>query len=304
MRRKIVKLAEKTLVVSMPSKWLESNNLTKGDEVDLSMDDHRIVITPPIKKDYVNVVTIDVKNVSERVLRWEISSLHKQGYDEIVVLNYNDAQHKIISELIKDLFIGFIIKEKSSLRIVIGQVALVDPEEFDATLRRTFRLLVVMVEETMTAFSSKDEDLLARQVDNEHINNQLTNFCERLLNKSLKMKDKGHFWYVIAWNLEKVADNFKYIAEHYKGNLDVSEDAVSLLGEVVMYLKQYNDCFYDFSFDALVSVNEFRNHLLKTCRNLMIECDKNDVMLLHFIDSVIMQTADFSASMIALRHNT
>ena len=49
LKRKIIKLAEKTLVVSLPSSWVESQNIDKGDNVDVSVDDYKLIITPENK---------------------------------------------------------------------------------------------------------------------------------------------------------------------------------------------------------------------------------------------------------------
>ena len=76
-----------------------------------------------------------------------MASLHKQGYDEIILTSYSDEQLKIIEDLIENLFIGFIIKEKTKLKVIVGQIAITDSTEFDSTLRRTFRQLITMCDE-------------------------------------------------------------------------------------------------------------------------------------------------------------
>ena len=118
MKRKIIKLAEKTLVVSLPTAWVEEQGLDKGDEVDCDVEDQRLIIIPPLKKTS-RETEIDITGTSERVLRWQISSLHKQGYDQIVVSGYSQEQYDILQDLLTNLFIGLIVKDRSKLRIVI-----------------------------------------------------------------------------------------------------------------------------------------------------------------------------------------
>ena len=43
MKRKLVKQGPATLMVSLPVKWLQSQNLNKGDEVDIEVKDNKIV---------------------------------------------------------------------------------------------------------------------------------------------------------------------------------------------------------------------------------------------------------------------
>lgn len=303
MKRKIIKLGEQTLVVSLPAAWVDTHSLAKGDEVDVTIDDVRLVLTPTQKTLSSKAITIDISGISERVLRWQISSLHKQGYDEIVLTSYTPDQLVIIEELVEKLFVGFIIKEQSQLRIVIGQVALVDANEFDVTLRRAFRLLDTMFEDLKSAFLTQDKRLLAKQFDYERTNNKLTNFCERLLNKTLTQKEKGHFWYVIAWNLEKIADIFKYIAQSYEQQPTISEEALDFLVDMQDYAKRYYACMYEFSFPALVKLSEHKASLEKTCLEGLLHAQEQERILYHYLHQLVLYLADFSASMIALRFN-
>lgn len=304
MKRKIIKISDKTLVVSLPSKWVKENNLSKEDELDITLNENNLIISTYSKSPILKTATINVSNISERVLRWEISSLHKQGYDEIIVLNYTPNQLKILEDLIQNLFIGFIIKEKTQLKIIVGQIAVTDEKEFDSTLRRAFRQLIIASDELLESFQTNNLLLLSNSINLEHENNKLTNFCERLLNKSLKDKEKGHFWYVIVWNLEKIVDNFKYIYEHYKANLPkINEPTLSCLKNLNKYIKDYYDCFYDFSFEKLTKLNESKQNLEKNILNELSSSSEFKI-LFHYMHLILLQVTDFSTSTIALKNTT
>ncbi|MBN1175847.1 hypothetical protein JXA48_04350 [Candidatus Woesearchaeota archaeon] len=304
MKRKVIQLSEKTLVVSLPTEWIRSQNVEKGAELDCVIQDYKIIFSPQNNRTVLNSIELDVKGISDRVLRWQISSLHKQGYDEIIILNYTDKHYEIIEDLVKHLFVGFIIKEQSQLRIKIGSVAMVDASEFDSTLRRAFRLVDEVFSDLHIAFKNKDKELLARQINHEHINNQLTNFCECLLNKNLSQKDKGHFWYVVSWNLEKIVDNPKYIASYYLDKtLDVTDETLSLLQEIRDYANLWYDLFYNFSFEKLVKLNSKKKELDALCLGSIINMPENDRVLIHYLHLIVLQFADFSASTIAVRFN-
>ena len=187
MKRKIIKLAEKTLVVSLPTAWVNEQGLHKGDELDCDVENNTLVLTPP-QQAHTLTTEINIKGTSERVLRWQISSLHKQGYDEIIISEYDDAQYSVLQDLLTNLFIGFIVKERSKLRIIIGEVTVVDVNEFDAMLRRAFRLMLTAFEDLHDALQKQSS--LKKLRDVEHNNNKVTNFCERLLNKNLVQSGK------------------------------------------------------------------------------------------------------------------
>lgn len=300
MKRKIIKLAEKTLVVSLPSAWIQSMGLEKGDELDVLVDGNNLQLATVTKQEKSSVI-LDISQVTERVLRWKISSYHKQGYDEIIIINFTDEQYTVIEELTRTLFVGFLIKERTQVRVIIGQVASTDITEFDGTLRRGFRHLVQMAMELLQAFEEKDAHMLARQISHEQNNNQITNFCERLLNKYLVNKENGHFWYVVAWNLEKVADSLKYIAQHYADNVVVSGDALVLYKKLLVYLEGYSQLLYSFSFSSLVELNEQKKTLEKELVNHLLNGEQGDRVFVHYLHQLVLQLADFSASIIALQ---
>ncbi|MGM5480074.1 MAG: hypothetical protein ACQESC_01300 [Nanobdellota archaeon] len=310
MKRKIIQLAEKTLVVSLPSDWVKKNNLSKGDYLDCKSHNANLLLIPDTFSSPHSSIKIDISDMSERVLRWQISSFHKQGYNEIEIVSYSKEQYKVIEELVSKLFVGFIIKDKSKLRIVVGQVAEIETSEFDSSLRRAFRLLLTSAKDTLESFKTNNADLLQEQVSAEQNNNKLTNFCERLLNKSLDNKNKGHFWYVIAWNLEKVADNFKYIANHYKLAIpSLSKDTVELFESIIEYMEKYYAVFYDFSFEKMVEVSLIKKELEKKALSLLSSKDSSvlssdEMVLIHYLDMIVLQMADFSASTIAIRFNS
>jgi phosphate uptake regulator len=304
MKRKIIKLAEKTLVISLPTEWIELNSLEKGDELELTYLDDKLLLSPLKSKQLLKTTNLDIKDLSERVLRWTISALHKQGFDEINIFNYTEEQVKIIEDLITNLFIGFIIKEKTNLKLIVGQIAITDASEFEATLRRAFRQIVNMMNELQTSLKTNNTTSLTKQLDLEHENNKLTNFCERLLNRTLKEKEKGHFWYIIAWNLEKIADIFKYIAQEYKIAPKLNQEQVKIISEINQYVESYYAFFYNFSFNKLIELDEQKKKLLLNLRQEMISDNKDTIILMHQLSNLLTSISDLSSSTIALRART
>lgn len=301
MKRKIIKLAEKTLVISLPAPWIQAHHLQKGQELEVVIDGERLVLQTPHTQQTKTSIELDAKHISDRVLRWMISSYHKQGYDELIILNYSSEHYTLIEELTRDLFIGFLVKEKTQLRIIVGQVAAVEIEEFDATLRRGFHHILQMAKELFTAFRKQDTALLASQLAHEQTNNKITNFCERLLNQSLSLKEKSHFWYVVAWNLEKLADSFKYCALHYADALQISASVLELETLFLEYLEGYAQLLYSFDFSTLVRLSEQKKELETKLVNLLIQGEQQDRVLVHYLHQAVLQIADFSASFVALQ---
>ncbi len=295
MKRKIIKLAEKTLVVSLPSSYIKDFHLEKGAELDVSFQDSSIIFSPELLVQPKKTYELDAKGLSERSLRWIISSLHKQGYDQIIVLHYTDEQHALLEELSTSLFIGFIIKEKTSLRIVLGEVASISPDEFDRTFRRSFHHAKDQFSLFLEAVEQKDVSLFSQLIAGEKENNKLTNFCERLLNKDLFRKEKGHFWYVLIWNLEKLVDSLKYIA--LQEQFPEDEQTTLLVEQVVSFVHTYLDLIFSFSLEKLSELSLEK----KTLEKEILSSFHIDSVYKHFLHMILLQCADFSASTLAIQ---
>jgi phosphate uptake regulator len=201
--RKVIQLAGKTLVVSLPSKWAKRCGVRKGDEIDVDESGRRLILGASSSKD-AGKASIDLTGLSERTIRWVLSALHKKGYDEIEA-KYSDAKSlKIIEELMKDLFTGFAIIRQGNNKCTIKAIAKESEEEFDSILRRAF-LVTMSMGDNIVDLMKKDMAKSAPEIlVLEKTNNQLTNFCERILiKKGAKMSENSCMTYAIVWNLEK-----------------------------------------------------------------------------------------------------
>ena len=91
MKRKVIQLAGRTLVVSIPSNWASKYKIKKGDEVDISDDGTSLKITTSQKESGNKKISIDLSSTTRSIARAAISGLYKKGYDEITV-NYNSKE--------------------------------------------------------------------------------------------------------------------------------------------------------------------------------------------------------------------
>ena len=60
MKRKVIKLADKTSVVSLPSKWIKNYKVEKGDELDLEEIGNSILIKPSKQQTEIKKIEINI----------------------------------------------------------------------------------------------------------------------------------------------------------------------------------------------------------------------------------------------------
>lgn len=215
MRRSLIQLSDRTLVVSLPHAWIKRVNLKKGDEVFLEESEHKLVVHPSksiAEKNY----SIDVSSFSPEMCVSLISVLHKSGYDNIELLNGNQEGIKKILERIS-LLINYEVLDHTSKRLWIKCITSDSFDDFDSLLRRTFNLTSHFAKLVFDALAKNPKEL-KNLLELEEINNKLTNYCHRLINKK-QLTPKDHYVYTIIWLLEKIGDSLKYVCSMKNPNL-------------------------------------------------------------------------------------
>ena len=304
MKRKVIQLAHKTFVVSLPSKWVKKQGIKKGDELEAEEHASSMVFSTEQKKN-IEKASLDITNTNERTIRWLLSSLHKKGYDEIELTYDSPDKTRIIHELVKDLFIGFAVVHQSSKRCVLRAIAQDRGEEFENVLRRSFLVTLSMAEGMLDYMERGHQKQLSDLTALEKTNNQLTNFCERTLNKMGHLEyAKTCFYYVIVWNLEKICDDYKYICELLSNSTEkISKESLELLKETNKFLRAYYDLFYTFDIQQLNRLSERKKEMITKAHKLISLKKGAESAMLSYLTSMIYKISDFSASMISLNTN-
>lgn len=304
MKRKVIQLAGKTFVVSLPSKWVKKYGVQKGDELEVKDNSSSIVFSTKKHVD-VKKTSIDITKTNERPLRWLLSSLHKKGYDEIELFYENTNKTPVIQELVKDLFVGFAIVHQSNKRCVLRAISQEKDGEFENILRRAWLVTLSMADSVLEYIENGQQKQLKELIALEKTNNQLTNFCQRTLNKTGHIDHtKTCFYYVVAWNLEKVCDDYKYICETLsETNVKLSKESAALFKETNKFLRTYYELFYSFDLNKLNELNTSKKSLIAKAQKLISLKKGPEAATVNYLMGALLKTADFSSSTIALHTN-
>ncbi|MBN2420779.1 phosphate uptake regulator PhoU [Candidatus Woesearchaeota archaeon] len=287
MKRKIVQHGEATLTVSLPSKWTKKYHLNKGDEVDITERDHELLVSPdsnnskPVKK-----VELDIDNIdSSYMLEWLFAALYKKGFDEIT-LRYKKANPNQIHQLLEDNLMGFTIIEQKQGKSVLKLVAQENPEEFDATLKRIFLVTNSFASNVFEYVKKGDFEHLEDLKFMENSINKLVNFCERILvKKGYSDHQKTCFYYLVAWNLEKVCEYYFYdICKYLRkfGKEQISESVLKVFSEVNAMIMVFYDVFYSFSQEKIIAMDKKQKHLVHKIKSMIREekLTRNEIIIL------------------------
>lgn len=260
MQRKLVKQGAATLMVSLPSKWIQKNGLDKGDEVDVSEKEYGLMITARPLKEEIAKATIDVTGMSPLINR-SLLALYVRGVDEIEV-NFEDKreinvfQKKVSSELL-----GFEIIRQTNKNFILKDVTGCEKQEVDEIIKRIFLILDSMAEELVDCV--KNRQPLDPVIDADSAVNRLTNFCLRILNKKGYTESKKTSQiYGILNLLEETGDCYKYIAREIVHN-KVKPLQLQVIEQSRILLKNFNSLLQNFDKQMLVENARFYESIRK-----------------------------------------
>lgn len=303
MKRKVIQLAGKTSVVSLPSKWIKAYNIKKGDELDLEELGNSILIKPLRAGTETKKIDLKIDTFSERTFRYAISALHKAGYDEITLYYENQKLKDTIQNVLQNLLLGFVVIEQTTKKVVLKNVANEIDSEFNPALRRAFLVTISLANSSIEAITSRQFSTLTSLINLEMSNNQLTSFCLRLMNKGLyKDENKKIFLATVIWNLEKIADEYKSICINLSNNnKEISPEILNLYKEVNELFTLYYELFYSFSPEKLNTLIDKKYEITEKINKIKSNSEYETKLLIK-LSTITTKTADLSSSIFGLHY--
>ncbi len=238
MKRKVIQLAGKTFVVSLPLKWAVQHNVRKGDEVDVEINDSQLTINT--KNPKTELKTSLILDCTEEFARRRINTLYKRGLDEIGVVV---KQPRLLNEIQKELKIlmGFEVINRAERSCTIKNIAQPMEQELQVLIKRIFLINIEMSKLIEKILQNKEEEDLQELHDLEDMNDKLTNTCKRVLNKQINQKmDKTNLTYCILWVLEKLGDDYLRLGR----SLFDKKDNKSFT-KIILNINSFHRSFYE-----------------------------------------------------------
>ena len=305
MKRKVIQIADSTQLISLPRKWAIAHNVKKGDELEIEEQGDRVVVSTN-KGVSFEKITVDISKLNEKLVHWTLYILHKSGYDEIE-LTYNDHKiAKVIQDTISEGIMGFEIIEQTPKYCLIKNIATGLESEFETILKRIFLVTISMAKTSYDIISKSQFENLKEIIVLETTNNKLTNFCERLLNqKGYKNITKTSFLYVIVWQFEKIADDFRdlceFLVEHKDEKISLSKELMSVYQKTINIIENFYEAFYKYEDEKLVSIaddaEKVKNEVLKIFKSKKY----TEIIIGDYLSNISKKVLELCASCMGLK---
>lgn len=296
MKRKVCQVGPATLYVSLPSKWAKANNIKKGDEVEVAEEGSELNVSVGKLKPRERKTILDITNLGTYSMRC-LAAIYRKGYDEVEIKSSKPGFIKEVQNLVRDL-IGFEIVKQGKNYCIIRSISTELEGEFDSVLRRTFLLLLSMAEDSLGIIRKGNLEALNDIYHLEETNNKFTTFCRRLLlRRGSEKGENTSLIYFIVEELEKIADEYKYLCYYLANTKDrtrPSRETLEIYAKVSGMLRDFYNLFYEFDLKKSLELSEQRKAIIKEGYNIFDRSTKKDARILYHLLNITQMTANMS----------
>ena len=294
MKRKVIQLANNTLVMSIPAAWAKKTKINKGDSINVDEAGDMLLVSPEGKTMSMSF-TIDADQIEFN--KNMLSYLYQKGYDRVEIVNLTADMFKQVKEKTSELM-GFEIIEHSEKRCVIKAVSKEMESEFDNLLRRTFLITLEMARHLSDAIEKKEYHRMTEIRDLEKTTNTFTDFCKRILSKgSYKDPENNTYMYVIIRDLEKVADYYKRICGVFltaKDGPKVSKKTSDLIDKANSFFEMFYKLFYKFNPEIFKAFQSEGKDIIAAANSLLKTASPEESRIINNVISITTTTYDLS----------
>jgi phosphate uptake regulator len=303
MDRKIVRLGQSTLVVSLPLKWARKQNLNPGDSVKVDETADKLLISGEGKLEprKAHLDAHEAGILSRRML----AAIYKAGYDIVEVEFKDPSEIKDIEAAVDLEAVSFEIVSMGKNSCTIRSISEATEKEFQDLLHRTVFLLQTMSNDLLDAVRGNDTARIKEIKQLEKTNNKLTHFCRRSLNRSgYAQPDKTAVMYTIVEQLENVADMYKFLCldlEKYSGK-KASKEVIDYMAMVDSAINDFCSLFFDYRLDKAKGFAEKRKNIITKGFSLFEKKNSvKDIVVTHHLLGITNSVFDILGPLIALR---
>ncbi len=282
MKRKVVRHGSSTLTISLPTKWVKSNNIKNGQHLEIESSKDGLTIYPD--KTHFDKIETTVSDDKEWYINRILRHLYTYGYDEITVKYSKVEQLALIRRALENLT-GFEIIESNSKVCKIKCVASLDDVEYKDTINRVLWLILSQFDYFIEDCERKKPTMYNEVNEIFKTIMKLINLCRRLINKNPPYDAAtSKYTYRFLTSIINVSSFVIYSYDYAKKSdkLELTKNEM----ELVLQVRE----FYNNLFQSYQNVNVEKTKLFFDQREAMFDDilevlrDKNPVISHYFLD--------------------
>ncbi|MBW2972250.1 phosphate uptake regulator PhoU [Candidatus Woesearchaeota archaeon] len=301
MKRKAIRLANNTLVMSLPSSWVKKAAISKGDEIDVAELEGKLILSGGSAATSGST-DVDVSGMDPMVKRI-LGALYKSGYDEVKVHFSTIAELKTVQEVVREEFLGFEVVEQKKDWLVFRKVSHIEPKEFNTMLRRMFLIILSMADDSLEAISKGDKEWLDAIALHDKDVNKISDFCRRVLNttgaEGYRRIPPAYF---IVEQLEKIGDMYRDVCMHYSAKSPkLSKETLNMYRDTNRFLRSFYELLFDFRLDGMRDFAKKRYRMKEMFDRSFETASQKEIVVISLLNSVVESTFDMNGPLMAVK---
>ena len=265
-----------TYILSLPSKWVKENKITKGSEITIEDDKGKLLISygEDRKAENVKRINIDGKVNLEHFQR-AITSLYISDFDTLIITSsqYIDQPLREAVKRFARLVMGIEIFEESSRSVVLQNV--LDSASFPLSnaIRRMSLNVETMIEDVISGINESDEKLLDSVINRDDEVDRYQLYVYREVKSGKNENENSVFYLIFSRILERMADHAVNICKLWKAREDLNQENkdsfVSFLKTALNMYRKASEAFYARKFDELNGIIERKPELINKKQEIL-----------------------------------
>ncbi|MFT4261597.1 MAG: AbrB/MazE/SpoVT family DNA-binding domain-containing protein [Candidatus Woesearchaeota archaeon] len=168
MQRKIIKQGNNSFTITLPIKWIRSNNIDESSEIFLEQKNNELVLKTNPLDIKEKISKINISGFDDRSLRVILNNRYRSGCTKII-LEGETNKLEFIEQIVSNRLLGFEVTEVKKDKIIISSIAEPQQNNLDQIIRKMF----FIIKQTFDEESNKDylKDKL----------NNYGNYCMRVI---------------------------------------------------------------------------------------------------------------------------
>jgi phosphate uptake regulator len=304
--RKIQLTGGSTYIVSLPSKWVKSNNLQQSSEVKIEESQNKLVLygNADVKTEIEKHLILNSKMDSKSMQR-ALISLYISGYDTLVITSpyyISDETRESIKKFSK-LVIGIEIFEEDSKKIVLQNVLNSSSYPIYNSIKRMSLNVESMIYDTIKGINDIDNDLLKNVIERDDEIDRFQWYIYREV-KGKSCEDPNSIYYlIISRILERMADHTVNICKIWLQKSDVDtpyKKVVENLSFSLDLFKKAMALFYSKKYNGLNDIISFKKTIMNQKMELLDLGKSSDIATISFSSEEISRIALYSTDIAEL----
>lgn len=267
-----------TYIISLPSKWIKSNNLQRGSEIIISeLDDSLQLSSGQPKKIEISKKIMINDQIDVNEFQRILISVYISGFNTLVI-GSKDYLNEELREVIKRfsrLVMGIEIFEESSNSITLQNVLDSTSFPLSKAVRRMSLNVEAMINDTITGVENSEVKLLENVIERDDEVDRYLYYLYREVRAGTEEGNNAVYYLIFSRILERLADHTVNICKIWKSK--PSSDKSNANG-IVDYLKEslglFNEsveAFYSRKFNVLNGLIEKKGNIIEMKNKLVNE---------------------------------